>query len=184
MTKKRTCHLGIMMGSAVMYVQLVQDKLGSTSSQLNNIFGANFLSSSYNCFCYVRANTVFLILNWVNIEGDRDSQDFWGFLAILVQLLTLQTKWTELSYDLIFHYSSFYYIEILLACFSHSNSHITVQKLKIVILCWCHWNRVNILCVLITHSLQCVFWNELIVVHIYESIDRTFPSFQNNFVNQ
>ena len=95
MTKKRTCHLGIMMGSAVMYVQLVQDKLGSTSSQLNNVFGANFLSSSYNCFCYVRANTVFLILNWVNIEGDRDSQDFWGFLAILVQLLTLQTKWTE-----------------------------------------------------------------------------------------
>ena len=53
MTKKRTCHLGIMMGSAVMYVQLVQDKLGSTSSQLNNIFGANFLSSSYNCLCCV-----------------------------------------------------------------------------------------------------------------------------------
>ena len=115
--------------------------------------------------CYVRANTVFLILNWVNIEGDRDSQDFWGFLAILVQLLTLQTKWTELSYNLLFNYSSFCYNEILLACFSHSNSHIMVQKLKIVILCWCHWP--NLLCAFITHSLQYFFWNELIGVHFH-----------------
>ena len=131
MTKKRTCHLGIMMGSAVMYVQLVQDKLGSTSSQLNNVFGANFLSSSYNCFCYV-SEYCFSYLELSQYWRRQGLSRFLGLPCNLSSAAHFANKMycEQLNYfTRLLQFNAI--IQLLLACFSHSISHETKTKIKL-----------------------------------------------------